>query len=185
MPHVRSSRRLDTARSAVLVIDLQEKLLPAIPSSAAVIKQTHRVLDAAETLGVPAAATVQYPKGLGNLEPSLADRLPTPESKLDFSAAACRTVLDAWSDQQRDQIVIVGIETHICVLQTVLDLVAEGKQVFVVTEAVAARHSRDHETAIDRIAASGATLTTVESVLFEWCNTADRPEFKAISKLVK
>lgn len=185
MPHVRSSHRLDTARSAVLVIDLQEKLLPAIPSGDAVVRQTHRILDAADTLGVPAAATVQYPKGLGQLESSLAVRLPPPESKLDFSAAVCRSALDAWSVQQRDQIIVVGIETHICVLQTALDLIAEGKQVYVASEAVAARHGRDHETAMDRMSSSGVIVTTAESVLFEWCNTANRPEFKAISKLVK
>ncbi len=93
--------------------------------------------------------------------------------------------MDGWFAEGRDQIVIVGIETHVCVLQTVLDLIAEGARPFVVAEAVAARNGRDHETAMDRMRDSGACIITVESVLFEWLGTSDRPEFKAISRIVK
>jgi nicotinamidase-related amidase len=128
---------------------------------------------------------VQYPAGLGPLEQSLQERFPSPEQKRDFSAAVCRDALDGWLAEGRDQIVIVGIETHVCVLQTVLDLIAEGARPFVVAEAVASRNGRDHETAMDRMRDSGATIITVESVLFEWLATSDRPEFKAISRIVK
>ena len=185
MPHVRSPLRLDSLRSALWVIDLQEKLCPAIRSADNVIRQTHRLLDAAELLGVPSAATVQYPAGLGPLEESLQERLPTPEQKRDFSATVCRDALDGWLAEGRDQIVVVGLETHVCVLQTVLDLIAEGARPFVVAEAVAARNGQDHEVAMDRMRDSGASMITVESVLFEWLATSDRPEFKAISRLVK
>ena len=185
MPHVRSTECLDSRRSGLFVIDLQEKLLPAIPSGKAVTEQTVRLLQAAAELDVPATATVQYPKGLGSLDPALAELLPQPEEKLDFSAAVCRNALDGWVDSGRDQIVIVGIETHICVMQTVLDLLAEGLRVFVVADAVAARHGRDHENAMDRMRDSGATITTAESVMYEWLRTADHPKFKTISGLVK
>jgi nicotinamidase-related amidase len=185
MPHVRSPNRLDSRRSGLLVVDLQEKLCPAIRSADNVIRQTLRLIEAANTLSIPTAATVQYPKGLGPLVESLAEHFPSPEEKLDFSAAVCRQSLDRWVNEGRDQIIVVGIETHICVLQTVLDLIAEGLRVFVVAEAVAARHGGDHETGMDRIAEEGGTITTVESVLFEWLGTADRPEFKSISKIVK
>ena len=185
MPHVRSPLRLDSSRSAVLVIDLQEKLVPVIRSGEAVVKQAIRLLDAADILDVPSAATVQYPNGLGGLVESLAERFPEPEEKLDFSAAVCRNALDIWSTQGRDQIVVVGIETHVCVQQTVLDLIAEGLRPFIPVQAVAARGGEDHEVAMERMQFSGATLTTVESVLFEWLSTADRPEFKATSKIVK
>jgi nicotinamidase-related amidase len=185
MPVVRSPLRLDTARSALWVIDLQEKLCPAIPSADNVIRQTHRLLQAARELSVPFAATVQYPSGLGPLVPSLSEYFPSPEVKRDFSATVCRDSLDRWFEQGRDQIVVVGVETHVCVLQTVLDLIAEGARPYIVAEAVASRNGRDHETAMQRMSDSGATLVTVESVLFEWLGTSDRPEFKAISQLVK
>lgn len=185
MPAVRSPLRLDTARSALWVIDLQEKLCPAIPSADNVIRQTHRLLQAAQRLSVPVAATVQYPSGLGPLVPSLREHFPAPEEKRDFSATVCRGSLDRWFEQGRDQIVVVGVETHVCVLQTVLDLIAEGARPFIVAEAVASRNGRDHETAMRRMSDSGAIIVTVESVLFEWLGTSDRPEFKAISQLVK
>ena len=185
MPHVRSPNRLDSGRTALWVIDLQEKFYPHIPSADAVLRQIHRLIEASKLLGIPAAATVQYPKGLGPLVASLRKEFPAPEEKLEFSAAGCRDALDRWIRSGRDQIVVVGIETHVCVQQTVLDLIAEGLRPFVVAEAVAARHGRDHEVAIDRMRDCGATITTVESVLFEWLGTADRPEFKAISNIVK
>lgn len=185
MPHVRSPQRLHTDRSAILVIDLQEKLVPVIRSGGAVVQQTHRLLEAAEILGVPAAATVQYPKGLGPLVPSLAEVFPDPEEKLDFSSAVCRRELETWVESGRDQIIVVGIETHVCVQQTVLDLIAEGLRPFLPVEALAARGGEDHEVALDRMQFAGATLTTIESVMFEWLGTADRSEFKAISGLVK
>ena len=185
MPHVRSPQRLDADRSALWVIDLQEKLCPVIRSADNVIRQTHRLLEASGRLGGPASATVQYPAGLGPLVGSLQSRVPSPEEKRDFSAAVCRGSLDRWLGEGRDQIVIVGIETHVCVLQTVLDLIAEGARPFVVAEGVAARNGRDHETAIERMRAAGATIVTVESVLFEWLATSNHPEFKAISRLIK
>jgi nicotinamidase-related amidase len=134
---------------------------------------------------VPAAATVQYPRGLGGLVPELQEAFPDPEPKQAFSAAVCRRALDPWAESGRDQIVVTGVETHVCVLQTVLDLIAEGQRPYVVAEAVAARHGRDHELAIERMRDCGATITTVESVLFEWLDTADHPDFKTISRLVK
>lgn len=185
MPHVPAPSRPSDRRSGLLVVDLQEKLLAAMPSGQAVVNQTHRLLDAAERLGIPFAATVQYPRGLGPLDPTLQPRLPDPEEKLDFSAAVCRGALDRWSREGRDQIVVAGIETHVCVEQTVADLLAEGMQVSVVAEAVTARGGEDHEWALWRMQAAGASITTVEAVLFAWCGTADRPEFKAISQIVK
>jgi nicotinamidase-related amidase len=185
MPHVCSPNRLASARSAVLLIDFQEKLCPAIPAADAVERQIIRLISAAKLLAVPAAATVQYPKGLGPLVTSLREDFPEPEEKLDFSAAVCRSALDRWASQGRDQVVIVGIETHVCVQQTVLDLIAEGQRPHVVADAVAARHDCDHNVAIERMRDCGATITTLESVLFEWLATADRPEFKEVSKLIK
>ena len=185
MPHTVSPQRLFVERSAILVIDLQEKLVPVIPSGGPVVDATERLLRAAEILDVPYAATVQYPKGLGGLVSKLADRFPAPEEKLDFSSAVCREHLDRWIDEDRDQILITGIETHVCVLQTVLDLIAENVTPFVVAEAVAARGGREHETAMTQMRDVGAVITSVESVMFQWLGTAAHQHFKAISAIVK
>lgn len=185
MPHVCSPNRLDPTRSGLLVIDVQEKLCPLIPSAEHAIGQMNRLVEVGKLLSIPMAATVQYPKGLGPLVPSLAQQFPTPEEKVTFSAAVCRTELDRWTSEGRDQIVLVGIETHVCVQQTVLDLLAEGLRTFVVADAVAARHQSDHEIALCRMRDCGATVTTVESVMFEWVGSADRPEFKAVSNIIK
>ncbi|HBV66309.1 MAG TPA: hypothetical protein DEF45_25175 [Rhodopirellula sp.] len=185
MPHRRSSLLLDEKRSALMVIDLQEKLYPVIPEASKIEREIIRLTDAATLLSIPAAATVQYPRGLGALVPSVQSVFPAPEHKLVFSAAVCRQALDAWLKQGRDQIVICGIETHICILQTVLDLLAEGLRPFVAVQAVGSRHRTDHEMALQRMRDCGATLIGVESILFEWLQTAQRSEFKAISQLVK
>lgn len=185
MPHVRSPHRLDSGRSAMLVIDVQEKFYPHIRGADQLVHQVGRMLEAADNLAVPAAATVQYPKGLGQLVQPLLAAFPNAEEKLDFSAAVCRRAIDAWANEGRDQIVVVGIETHVCVQQTVLDLIAEGLRPFVVADAVSSRGEFDHQVALERMRDNGATITTVESVLFEWLGTADRPEFKTISKIVQ
>lgn len=185
MPHVRSPLRLDSRRSALFVIDVQEKLCPSIPSADAVECQIHRLIKGAKLIGVPPAATVQYPRGLGSLVASLREEFPSPEEKRDFSAAVCRGALDRWTADGRDQIVVAGVETHVCVQQTVLDLIAEGLRPYVVSDAVAARRRGDHDVALDRMRDSGAILTTAESVLFEWLGTSDRPEFKAVSSIIK
>ena len=185
MPHISSPHRIKIDRSALLVIDLQEKLVPVIPSGEAVVLEAIRLLKAAQLLGVPTAATVQYPKGLGPLVEPLTEFFPEPEEKLAFSAAVCRDSLDAWANEGRDQIIVVGIETHVCVQQTVLDLIAEGQRPYVVAEAVAARHGRGHETALRRMQSTGATITSAESVLFEWLESSQHDSFKQISQLVK
>ncbi len=185
MPHIKSRLLLSPERSAVLVVDIQEKLLPLIPSGENVVRQTERLLSAASVVGVPTAATVQYPQGLGPLVRPLDVQFPDAEEKVDFSAAVCRRELDRWVAEGRDQIIVVGIESHVCIQHTVLDLIAEGLSPYVVAEAVAARHGRDHETAITRMQTAGATITSLECVLFEWLGTSKHPAFKTISQMIK
>ena len=185
MPHTVAPNRITAERSGVLVIDLQTKLLPVIPSGDNVVAFTESILDAADLMSVPYAATVQYPKGLGALVDPLDQRFKSPEEKLDFSSAVCRRELDAWIDQGRDQIIVCGIETHICVLQTVLDLLAEGLKPVVIAEAVAARGGWEHELAIDQMRSAGATITSLESVLYQWLGSAAHPQFKPVSRIVK
>ena len=184
-PTFRSSRLIDRARSGLLVVDLQTKLLPGIEQSEQIVANTDRLCRAAELLNVPQTASVQYPQGLGPLEARLAERFPTPDEKLDFSAARCASIAQLAETHNLTQWIVVGIETHICVLQTTLDLLARQLDVFVVADAVGARGDRDHRIGLDRMQAEGATLVTTESVLFEWCQTAADPKFKQISAIVR
>lgn len=137
-------------------------------------------------MDVPAVATEQYPSGLGPTVERLVEFVTERPAKKRFSGAQSTgwpTAAEATDD--RFQIVVAGMETHVCVLQTVLELLAMGYQVYVVADAVAARRNIDHAIALERMASSGATLTTTESVLFEWCESAESPQFKSLSTLVK
>ena len=135
--------------------------------------------------GLPVAASEQYPQGLGATVAELASRLPDRPPKLMFS---CRELQRLFSDLRQQNIVkllLCGIETHVCVQQTVLDLMADGWRVYIPVDAVSSRSDIDHQTALRRMEASGAVLTTTEAALFEWCETAAGPEFKQISQLVR
>jgi nicotinamidase-related amidase len=182
---IRSPELLSAENSRLLIVDVQEKLLPLIPVAERLTHNCRRLLDGAKILSVPSFGTEQYPQGLGRTTPQLAERLGPLPSKVAFS---CVPVLE-WGEaaqvaDDRDQVVVAGMETHVCVLQTVLDLIAAGFRVYVPADAVASRSEMDWRIALDRMASSGATVTTVESVLFEWCQQAGTPAFKEIQKLI-
>ncbi len=181
----RSPLLLEAATSALLVVDIQEKLLPLIPSRSTLVWNTRRLIDAASLLEVPVAATEQYPKGLGPTVAELAERLPPAEEKIFFSCAECGGIFERWKEAGRFQIVVAGMETHVCVQQTGLDLMAAGFDVFLCIDALGARHALDHDTALRRLESNGATLTTCESVLFEWCERAGTDVFRKVSQLVR
>ena len=185
MAHTVSADRLDPNRSAVLLIDLQEKLCPAIPAIDEVINRCLVLTKACDELNIPRNATVQYPEGLGDLIEGVKTYYPQPHSKLDFSAAVCRDPIDRWAEESRDQILLIGIETHICITQTALDLEAEGKQPIVVLDAVASRNQDDHVAAICRMQHAGIKIVSLESVLFEWLGSSTHPSFRMISQMVK
>lgn len=172
--------------SALLIVDVQEKLLPAI-SNCRLVWNIRRLTDAARIFEVPIAVTEQYPQGLGRTVPELLQRLNGVPiyDKIAFSGAQCPGLLETFSTAGVHKLVIVGIEAHVCVLQTVLDTICEGYQVHVCVDAVGSRSPIDSEIALRRMETSGAYLTTTESTLFEWCRQAGTPEFKAISALVK
>jgi isochorismate hydrolase len=183
---IRSNELLSRSDSRLLIIDVQEKLLPLIPVADRMVENCCRLIEGAKILDVPVDATEQYPNGLGKTTPVLAELLGEIPEKLRFSSAE---VLD-WGfasvqEDDRDKIVVAGIECHVCVQQTVLDLMAYGFRVFIPADAVASRHKIDWEIALRRMSDSGATITTTESVLFEWSEIAGTDEFKQISKLIK
>jgi nicotinamidase-related amidase len=167
----------------ILVVDIQERLMAAMPQARPVILQVDRLLTAARALEIPILATEQYPRGLGpTIEPIARHLTAPPIPKMKFSALVPE-LLDIL-DRNRC-VVLVGIETHVCLAQTAADLTAAGWQVILPVDAVTARSVPDHETAIKRMRQFGTIVTTSEALLFEWLETAEHPQFKMISKLVK
>jgi nicotinamidase-related amidase len=171
--------------TALLVIDVQEKLLPAIADGPRVVWNVRRLIDAAKILGLPIVATEQYPKGLGPTVAELAERLGAVPSKLTFSAGGCPQIFADLRSRGLYKILVCGIEAHVCVAQTVFDLLADGWRVYVAVDAVGSRFEIDCRTALDRMDSGGATLTTVGAAMFEWCDAAGTPEFKEISRLAR
>jgi nicotinamidase-related amidase len=180
----RSKRLLDRTGSLLLVVDLQTKLLPAIVGQQRIVWNTTRLLSAARTLAIPHLLTEQYPEKLGATVP-LGDASLQASSKRMFSCRECHVAFADFRKHGARQIVLCGIETHVCVLQTALDLLAAGWHVFVAVDAVGSRSTIDHTTALERLASEGVVRTTTESILFEWCETSLAPEFRAISALVR
>lgn len=180
----RSARLLDRDRSLLLVVDVQEKLLPLVTDASMIEWNAGRLQRGASSLNLPHVVTEQYPEKLGKTVASLDVKDDIAVPKRMFSCRECLDSLQVHRDAGREQLVVCGIETHVCILQTVLDSVLDW-QVFVVSDAVSSRKIEDHQVALRRMEMAGATLTTVESVLFEWCETSQAPEFKAISQLVR
>jgi nicotinamidase-related amidase len=178
-------KRMRADDSAVVVIDVQDKLLAKIPTAAELVRNAGFVLDVAAALSVPVRATEQYPKGLGPTTAEIARRLPSPvPAKTAFSCCGAGTFLEELEMLRRPNVVLVGMETHVCVAQTALDLLHAGLHVFLPVDALAARGSLDHDVALRRLEHAGAVLTTAEAVAFEWLRDAAHPQFKAVSALV-
>jgi nicotinamidase-related amidase len=181
----RSPELMSREDSALLVVDAQVKLLEIIPGRERIIWNIRRLLDAAAALGVPFAATEQYPDRLSPTVPELKERIGSAPDKLCFSACVCGDIFEAWKKDNRFRILVCGIETHVCIMQTALDLAAAGFETYVAVDAVGARYSVDHETALRRMESAGVILSTTETAMFEWCRTSEAPEFKTISALAK
>lgn len=190
----RSTGLIDRLRSRLLVIDVQQKLVPTIHRGEDIVRRITFLLDAAQYLEVPVIVSEQYPQGLGPTVPQLAGHpaIGTMFDKVRFSAADrfCEHIginFDTAPDAHdgRDQVILVGIESHVCVLQTAFDLMARGFRVFVADDTTGSGNQIDHETGMQRLRNAGATICTAESIAFEWCETAETECFKAISKLVR
>jgi nicotinamidase-related amidase len=181
-----SPLRMQGGDTALLVIDMQEKLLAAQPLAERIVWNCRRLLDGAKNLGVTAAATEQNPAKLGPTASTLATRLPAaPRGKMAFSCGACGELFAEWRVAGIERVLLCGIETHVCVQQTALDLLAAGYQVYIAADAVGARTALDHDVALRRLDSAGATITTTEAALFEWCGEAGTDAFRQISALVK
>ena len=171
--------------TGLLVVDVQERLVPAIAGHRRVVWNIRRLVDGAKILGLPVVATEQYPKGLGPTVAELAGRLGEIPSKLTFSCGGCPGLFDEVERRGIHKLLVCGVEAHVCVQQTVLDLLAGAWQVYVAVDAVGSRYEVDNRTALGRMESAGATLTTTEAALFEWCQVAGTPQFKEISQLAR
>jgi nicotinamidase-related amidase len=181
---------LDRKHSVLVVIDVQERLYPSIHDHERMLGRIELLLTAANLMKIPVILTEQYPKGLGNTVEEIRRLLPgiSPIEKMDFSclpAPGFKERLVALHKEHREQIVLMGIETHICVTQTALDLAAQGERVIVVADATSSRRPTDAQTALQRLRQNGLSITTSESVVFEWLRRAGTEEFKALQSKLK
>jgi nicotinamidase-related amidase len=176
--------RVDAERAALVVIDVQEAFRKGVPNFDDVARGAGILLEAAHEVGVPIVVTEQYPQGLGATVPEVAEHLPDgtePLSKVAFSA----TRADGFGLEGRTQAIVCGIETHVCVSHTVLDLLEQGVEVHVVSDAVGSRAESNRELGLRKAERAGAVLSSVETVLFELVREAGTPEFKRLQGLVK
>ena len=174
--------------SQLILIDIQTRLSSVMQQDAmhAVIKNSGILAQAAALLEVPVIVTEQYPSGLGNTLPELLELLPNakPIEKITFSCMA-EPKFSRHLTRDHSQIVLAGMEAHICILQTAIDLIAAGKQVLVVEDAIISRNPANKDNALARMRDAGCIITNTESTVFEWLGRADGDAFKAISKLVR
>lgn len=178
--------RLDRTKACVLVVDVQEKLTPVMWNFAPVEKYCRAMILAGRDLGLPVLATEQYPKGLGATIPSLREALgAAPLIKMNFSCGADPEFMRALEATGRRQVIMVGIESHVCVFQTARDLLDRGYEVFICADAVTSRFEEHRRVALDQLAAMGAVVTSAETCIFDLLHACGTPEFKRVSPLVR
>lgn len=177
---------LDEQETVLMVIDIQDRLIPAMKIADQVIENTNILICAAKEFNMPIITTEQYPKGLGNTVPQLKDLINSNYlfEKNSFTAYTDEVKL-ALEQLGRKKIIITGMETHICVFQTIRDLLAHGYDVFIASDAVCSRTKENFINGLDLIRDMGAVVTNTETILFDLLKKAGTPEFKALSKLIK
>lgn len=182
---------LERARTQLIVIDVQDRLLPVMSDPVGVLARCELLVQAAARLGAPVTVSQQYPRGVGATAPSLRAHLPAEAAILDKMTFSCwrdeglRDRIGGLARAGRDQALVCGIEAHVCVLQTTLDLLAEGLPCFVAADATGSRAPLSHQAALQRMAGAGAACVTAEMAVFEWLGAAGTPDFKALLPLIK
>lgn len=176
--------------SVLVIVDMQGRLSAVMAEDDAQMmhENTVSLLEAAQKLTIPVLATEQYPQGLGATEKSVQDALPNNApifEKTTFSCCGASGFMPALEHTQRKQVILVGQEAHVCVLQTALDLLAHDYQVHVVEDAICSRRAEHKFFALQRLQSQGVIVTNYESVLFEWLRDAAHPDFKEISSLLR
>jgi len=184
MRHATILKKRDTA---LLVVDIQEKLVPSLPKYPEVEPRIRVLIQAAGILKLPVLLTEQYPKGLGVTIPSIQEALPAyaPIEKTTFSCCGQPQVLDALKATGAGAVIVTGVEAHVCVQQTTLDLLAAGYRVHLPADAVCSRRKMDWRFALERMRDAGAVLSTSQSIIFELLEEAGTPDFKAVLPLLR
>ena len=178
--------KLDRSRAALVVVDVQEAFRPAVLDFEQVARNVATMVRAARILELPTLVTEQYPKGLGHTVPEVTEHLEvTPIEKVCFSAVDAEGFPSALHAANRDQVLLCGIESHVCVNQTAEDLIADGAEVHVAQDAVTSRTAENRALGLHKMERSGAMVTSVETALFELLREAGTPEFKEVQALVK
>lgn len=178
-----STAKLDRDRTTLVVIDVQEAFRKALPEFNSVAAATATLIEGAKAVGIPIVVTEQYPEGLGHTVPEVAEHLPDdvdPIEKVAFSAAQA----DGFDLGDRDQALVCGIETHVCVNQSVLDLLDRELEVHVVGDAVGSRSADNKQLGLHKVEQAGAVLTSVETALFELVGRAGNDDFKRVQGLI-
>ncbi len=170
-----------------MVVDFQAKLLPAIHERERVVRKGGQLLRGAAALGLPIVATEQYPQGLGSTVQEIAEAIPNfkPIAKMSFSSCGAPGFVETIAARGGKRVLLCGIESHVCILQSCLDLLDRGVEVFVAEDAVSSRTVFDWRCGVERMRQAGATIVTVEMALLELLGGADRPEFKQVLGIVK
>ena len=181
-----SSEKLTQKVNALLIIDIQEKILRPIFNKDSIINNIKKLIDAYEILEENIFISEQNPSKLGTTIPELSPKAGFIKiEKMDFSLGNIQKFLKEIENKKITNLIVCGIETHICVLQTVLDCLQKGYKVILISDAMSSRNKVDHEIALQRMIQMGAILTTTESIIFELCKTSDREEFKEIRNIIK
>ena len=173
--------------SQLLLIDIQERLAPATLDGERVVERAGILLDAAALLGVPHTVSEQYPRGLGSTVAAVREKAD-PErifDKVHFSCQADDRLAAVLAETGRPDTILCGMEAHVCVLQTALDLAEAGYRVHVVADVIASRTAQNRDLAVERMRAAGIAIVSTEMVLFEWLRTAGHPDFRAVSALIR
>lgn len=183
---------LEPRDTVLLVVDIQEKLVPAMPpeTGAAVVRNTVNLIAAAAAVGVPVMVTRQYPKGLGNTVPPVQEALDAHKTvtQLDKDCFSClkhAEVLPWLNNTGRRRVLVTGMEAHVCVALTARDLVTEGFVTQVPHDACSSRRPADHAAALDLMRSGGVAITTTETVILDWLGAATHPAFKELSRRIK
>jgi nicotinamidase-related amidase len=178
---------LSIENTALVIIDIQEKLFRVMNEKERMLDNTRKLIQGSRVLGIPVLLTEQYPKGLGRTVPEIKELILeiAPIEKLSFSCCGDSSFIEALKGMNRKQMLISGIETHVCVYQTAADLINTGYEVQVVADCVSSRNRENRDVALQKMRDMGIGVTTMEMALFELLKTADSDKFKAISQIVK
>lgn len=181
-----SSYRLEKENAILLIIDLQEKLMKAMKDREKVYKNTNLLIAAAKQLNIPIIVTEQYPRGLGQTVAEIEENLPQCSKVEKTSFSACtQSLKEILGGIPQKTVIVTGSETHICVFQTVRDLLEDGYEVYLVRDAVCSRFDENYENGLELMKDIGAVITTAETVVFDLLKEAGTPDFKVISPLLK